>query len=284
MKILLAVVLTIALHAAPILRAPAASAQSLDEAMSSAQAIITGDLSPRQRMLNSHLRDAVSGANDAEIRRLIGLGADPNASDGVSWAPLTNAVFSHGFTPIMATLVSLGADIHFKGICGKTALHAAASSGRLEAAQFLLARGAEIDVKGCGAQTPLLEAADRHQVALAAFFLANGANPNAKNGDERSALSLASRYRLHESLKIAGLLLANPRTDVNVVDKDGMTPLKLAAVANNLELVKLLLKAPGIDVNNDAGGFSALFLADLKGFKEITVLLRAAGATALALN
>lgn len=277
-------VMALAFVAMPLLTLPVSAAQNLDEAVAAAQTLIAEDAGLRQRMLNSHLHDAVSRADDAEIRRLIALGANPNANDGFTWTPLVNAVFTHGFTPIMETLVSLGAEVDFKGICGKTALHQAASYGRLEAAKFLLARHAEVDSRTCAGQTPLLAAADKDHVELAALLIRNGADLNAKDSDGRSPLFLASRFRFTGSFKMAELLIADPRIDVNVVDKDGMTPLKLAATSNNIELVKRLLLVPGIDLNNNAGGVTALFLADLKNFKDVAVLLRAAGAISLAMN
>ena len=50
------------------------------------------------------------------------------------------------------------------------------------------------------------------------------------------------------------------------------------ALGVNAAVVKLLLKAPGLDVNDNSAGVSALFIAELDDYKEIAELLRKAGA------
>ncbi len=70
------------------------------------------------------------------------------------------------------------------------------------------------------------------------------------------------------------LLLAAPGIDVNKPDDDGETPLYRAAENGHTECVKLLLAAPGIDVNKDR----PLYWAAKFGHMEIVKLLEAAGA------
>ena len=60
---------------------------------------------------------------------------------------------------------------------------------------------------------------------------------------------------------IVELLLKN-RADVNLKGPDGCTALMLAAEAKNLEIVKLLLETPGIEINAQTkDGYTALMLA-----------------------
>lgn len=75
------------------------------------------------------------------------------------------------------------------------------------------------------------------------------------------------------------LLLAAPGIDVNRTGEYGATPLYRAAYFGHDECVKLLLAAPGIDVNKaDKYGYTPLSTAEINGHTECARLLEAAGA------
>jgi ankyrin repeat domain-containing protein 50 len=69
-----------------------------------------------------------------------------------------------------------------------------------------------------------------------------------------------------------------PFIDPNTVNrrtKAGKSALVIAAWRNNANMVKLLLKLDGIDVNvRDRKGYTALTLAEMKGYKEVVAILR----------
>ncbi|HXT01920.1 MAG TPA: ankyrin repeat domain-containing protein, partial [Elusimicrobiota bacterium] len=113
----------------------------------------------KQKMLDEKLLSAVETIDVAEIRRLVAMGANPNANDGWHSTPLSAAVSAHGDADVINALLSLGAQVDGKGVCDYTALHTAGRDGRLEAAQILVAHHATIDAKACLGDTPLLEAA-----------------------------------------------------------------------------------------------------------------------------
>lgn len=71
-------------------------------------------------------------------------------------------------------------------------------------------------------------------------------------------------------------LLADSRIDVNgaYMGKGGPTPLEIAIVNENTEMVKILLSAPGVDVNHKGG--EPLYLAAKNRNMEIVKLLLAA--------
>ena len=76
------------------------------------------------------------------------------------------------------------------------------------------------------------------------------------------------------------LLLSAPGIDVNKRGDKG-TPLYIAARFNEVEIVKLLLATPGIDINKHKDSFSAetpLGIATEEGNTEVIKLLKAAGA------
>ena len=53
------------------------------------------------------------------------------------------------------------------------------------------------------------------------------------------------------NLEVVKLLLAVPGIDVNLEGEDGRTPLHKASERGHLEVMKVLLRAPGIDVNRE---------------------------------
>jgi|GEM_PF-5369681 len=236
----------------------------------------------RQKLLDGKLLQAVSSIDVAEIRRLVAMGANPNAYDGHNMTPLTQAAWDHGDLDVLGALLDLGAQVDFKGTCDTTALQAAAAQGRLEAAQFLVARHAAVDAKSCVGETALVEAAANGKKDVFAYLLGLGADPNASDWEGKTPLVLSVGLPvLPEHNDILAALLADRRTNVNAADHDGMTALKLAVKANSAALVSLLLAAPGVDVNDNAGGTTALFLAELDQRLDIAQLLRAAGAKEL---
>ena len=236
----------------------------------------------RQQLLNKKLLEAVTAANLDDIRRLASMGADVNAHDDDNFSPLVAAVLRHGDPATITLLLDLGAQVDLKNACDTTALHFAAEEGRLQAAKILVEHHAAVDAQTCLGATPLVEAAhslENGQVEVFSYLLGLGANPNATNDDgESTLLVLVNTVRTSERNDMLGLILADKRTNVNAHGKDGMTALKYAVKANDVNTVKLLLQVPGIDVNDNAGGTTALFLADLDQFGDISKLLRAAGA------
>ena len=96
------------------------------------------------------------------------------------------------------------------------------------------------------------------------------AEPKRKRGQDFFA---ACRQGDVETVK---LLLAAEGIDVNQADNDGWTPLYWASGNGHVEVVKLLLAAPGIDVNKGANsGRTPLFTASWDGRAEVVKLLLA---------
>lgn len=77
------------------------------------------------------------------------------------------------------------------------------------------------------------------------MLIGAGSRINWSNDNGQTALHYASS---RDRLEIAQMLLDNG-ADVNVHDKLGSTPLHRAASRGNHDMVALLLKTPGIDVD-----------------------------------
>lgn len=105
-------------------------------------------------------------------------------------------------------------------------------------------------------------------------------DPNEVDRDLRTALWWAAWCTTGNQTKIAELLLANDRVDVNPADFSGQTPLHIACMVGNVEVVKLLVVEANLDINrkcfdNHYGGTTPLHAAVYRGHREIVELLLA---------
>lgn len=98
-------------------------------------------------------------------------------------------------------------------------------------------------------------------------LLARGFDPNTPNEKGVAGLLLAIQS---ESPKSAMVLARHPQTQVNTQNKEGETPLMLAAINNQLGLAKALIQR-GADVNKP--GWTPLHYASTRGHREMMRLL-----------
>ena len=91
---------------------------------------------------------------------------------------------------------------------------------------------------------------------------------NKEDKDGRTPLYIAARKGQTE---VVAALLATPGIDVNKEDKDGRTPLFIAAQQGHTEVVAALLATPGIDVNKeDKDGRTPLYIAAQKATPKLS--------------
>jgi ankyrin repeat protein len=174
--------------------------------------------------------------------------------------------------------------INAKDKDGLTPLHYAARNNQKHEVKLLLAKGANVNAKDNEGFTPLHWAAQDGYKDVAELLLAHGADVNArefgitiqfdadmmngvalphKDDDGQTPLHFAYRHK-----DVAELLLAKG-ADVNAKDKNGTTPLDVAATMCQKDTVELLL-AKGADVNaTDNDGWTALHVARNKTVAEL---------------
>ena len=165
----------------------------------------------------------------------------------------------------LAALLDAGADVSAAaGGNGRTALHAAVSSGCLDAAALLLERGAAVDAVDDSGNTPLHLAAARHgqpsAVALAHLLIEAGANVEAVNADFEKTPLLVALSQIEDSSTDFVEALLDAGANVNAADRANQSALHHAAIYGHPAAVQLLLER-GAAVNAaDDPGRTALHL------------------------
>jgi uncharacterized protein len=178
------------------------------------------------------------------VRILIYAGADVDARFQFRYTALLAGVESDHPVPIAKLLIAAGADVNAHADPGFTALHCAASRGRLELTQMLIDAGANVDsMPSVGGRfygersTPLHEAIRGGHSRVAALLIAAGAALNVRDSAGCTPLHYAVRLGHAEAAKI--LLDAGADVDAEAGNR-GATPLWLACSAKRDDLAKLL--------------------------------------------
>src|SRR5499427_696290 len=229
---------------------------------------------------------------------LVERGAQVNVQTRTGDAPnwiLPNSVpgFGHGIGIVRGGLPDRGSRFLIPG--AMTPLLYAARDGRIESAKVLLAAGAEIEHTDANGITPLLMAITNNHVDMARFLIDRGANVKVVDWYGRTPLWASIELRNMDvdsstfengvdrgpALELIKVLLdkgvdVNARTkevppirrqmlrvtgDLSWVDMTGQTPFLRAALAADLEVMKMLL-ARGADPKITAyAGTTALMAA-----------------------
>jgi len=122
---------------------------------------------------------------------------------------------------------------------GLSLLHQAARYNRRKVAETLLDHGACIDVRTKEEKLTPLQIASRFKcVETLKVLIKRGADPSLKSSNGSTALHFAAR---RGNDQITELLLGHAKVDVNAKDLSLMSPLHLACISGNADIVKMLL-------------------------------------------
>ena len=183
-----------------------------------------------------------------------------------------------GELPVVRNLFRDGARIDARDQRGRTALLAATQRNRVEVARFLIQEGADVNAKDFIQDTPFLYAGAEGRVEILKMTLAAGANLKDINRYGGTALIPAAHHGHVEAVKI----LLGTAIDKDHVNNLGWTALLEAVIlgdggAAHTEIVRLLVAA-GADVNiADRDRVTPLAHARRARYGEMVRILSAAG-------
>lgn len=176
-------------------------------------------------------------------------------------------------------LLKEGASVKAKDDRGRTALNAAAYENRIEVVRRLLAAGADVNEADQVPRAPLMTASVHGYVEIVRLVLAAGADVRGTNQYGGNALIPACHYGHVEVVRE----LLKTKIDVNHVNNLGWTALLETIILSDggpkhQEIMRLLL-AHGANVNiADREGVSPLAHARRRGYSEMVKLLERASA------
>lgn len=183
-----------------------------------------------------------------------------------------------GDVPAIERALASGAQIETRDARGRTPVLLATTGGHVAAAQALIARGANVNAQDAQQDSAFLLAGARGLTEIVRAALAAGADWRITNRYGGTALIPACERGHVETVR----LLLTTDIDVDHVNRLGWTGLLEAVILadggpRHQDIVRLLL-ARGAQVNlADRDGVTPLQHAERMGQREVAALLRAAG-------
>ncbi len=201
--------------------------------------------------INEELYLASKSGKNKQVNFLISLGADVNyLSEKNNSTPLRAACGSNHIETVKLLLKN-GADVNKANTNKQTAL---LEAKEFEIVEILLDNGANINAFDLWNDTLLTETLNAGNLSLAKYLIKRGSNLSFKSNDEKRQLL---RIRSTEGANF--LIERGVNFDVEL--NCGDTPLYDAIFRNNLELIKVFLKA-GVSINRkNKNGKTALMEA-----------------------
>ena len=194
---------------------------------------------------------------------LLTAGANPNLrcrfGDQNHYRPLDIAT-EEGHVEVMKLMIMHGVNLDGTDPRkGRTALHVAAASGRVEAIRVLTRAGCSLDVRDSSNGTPLHTCVAHSSCAAVAALAAVGADLNKASAEGDTPLHLGSSAARSRLDAVKALLAAG--VDTGARNHEGSSALDLAAKAGHVALIEALIGG-GADVNSmDGDGRTALMFA-----------------------
>ena len=244
--------------------------------------------------LNKALFSALYDNKTKVVKLLLEHGADPNKADEDKDTPLHLACKNNNLI-LVKLLLGYNIDVNIQNIYGRTPLDLACDNEdiKLPIVKLLLEHGADPNIKNNFDKTPLYEACSNNNIKVAKLLLEHGASTKEdmdtitslyrayqfgnieliklllKYGADKSVMSKSGQEKFgsplltavqSNNLKLVGLVLKNGGEEqINIKDNYGNTPLSVAIINNNKEMIKLLLEygaRPDKDNLNDSLLFS----------------------------
>jgi ankyrin repeat protein len=184
-----------------------------------------------------------------------------------------------GDLAVLRSLLDAGSGVNARDARGRNAVLAATQGGHVEAARLLIVRGADVNAQDDIRDSAFLLAGARGHAEIVRLAIAAGADLTSTNRYGGTALIPACHYGHVETVRV----LLGSGIHVNHVNDLGWTALLEAVILGDggprhTEIVRLLI-AHRADVNlADRQGVTPLAHAEQRGQRTIGELLRRAGA------
>jgi ankyrin repeat protein len=194
--------------------------------------------------MNELLISAAERGDTAAIVRLLADGADINAQDARGRTAVLAATHANRVATARA-LIAAGADINIRDHINDNPLLYAGAAGLLDIVRLLIEAGADTRITNRYGGTALIPAAERGHVAVVeALLTSSDVNVNHINNLGWTALleAIVLSDGGHPHQQIAQLLIGHG-ADLNIADKDGVTPLQHARQRGFAEIARQLAQA-----------------------------------------
>ncbi|KAM4606154.1 ankyrin repeat and SAM domain-containing protein 6 isoform 2-T2 [Polymixia lowei] len=184
----------------------------------------------------------------------------------------------HGHEAAARLLLEWGSDVNFsQKTTGWGALMLATLSGKVGVAQQLVERGADPDRLNVLSKTAFELALQLKQRDIKAY-LDSITTVRPQTDDEKRRPDVFSALKLGNSQLVKEILEEDP-AQVNSSNQEGASPLMMAAVSGQLEVVQLMVeKNAEIDKQDGVHGWTALMQATYHGNKDVVKYLLNQGA------
>lgn len=238
-------------------------------------------LDMKRRMMECSLRGEVTSTKahimqdfdlvDAVARSLHLSTPDELVQLGATLFPaMVNTAVQTGDISKLELLKSYGADLSAINYDHRTALHVAASEGKLDVVRHLLLSGAAVHIRDRYDRTPLMEAISNDHHDIIRLLLKCGAHITGSAraiGEHLCAAAARGLMNRLESYRLAGADLSQP-------DPSGRTAMHLACLHGNQKMVEYLIKNYADQHECDLLGLTPIDYATKGGFAEIVDILK----------
>lgn len=195
---------------------------------------------------NERLIAAAEEGHTAEVLALIGAGADINTRDGRGRTAVMAATHANQVQTVEA-LLKADADVNIRDNLLDNPFLYAGAEGLLEILKLAIAAGADTTITNRYGGTALIPACERGHVAVVQELLTHSeVNINHINNlgwtGLLEAIILSNGDAVHQQVV---QLLIDHGADVNIADKNGVSPSQHARAKGFREIVEMLDKAGG---------------------------------------